>query len=297
MTDKDSTSDKIIHEGCFLMEEACSSQVPTMYKLDKIYYNGRSKYCEIVMGYNPTFGKVLFLDRELQSSSYDEKIYHEFLVHPAMRTLGHIHNLDVLVIGGGEGATVREVLKWKNVKSVDWVDLDYELVELCKKHLNYCDESSYTDSRVHYVPDDILHYMYVSNKKYDVVIVDLPDPECEDEIEGLYGSKFWSLVQNNMKDHGTVVSHCGPFLYGEHKENREGLEYVKEITKKVGFCEGSSYHVYIPSFQSEWSFWMNRVPNKTNSFPSDCFIYDNESQDYAFYWPHYYFSKLISNKE
>ena len=286
----------ILNEGCFLKEEACSSQIPTMYKLDKIYYQGKSKYCEIIMGYNPTFGKVLFLDRELQSSSYDEKIYHEFLVHPAMRTLGHLNNLDVLVIGGGEGATVREVLKWKNVRSIDWVDLDYELVELCKKHMKYCDEDVYVNNIVHYIPDDIIHYMSVITKKYDIVIVDLPDPECEDEVEGLYGIKFWNSLQHIMKDHGVVVSHTGPFLYGEAKSNREGLEFVKEQTKKVGFNEGSSYHVYIPSFQSEWSFWMNSVPNKTNSFPSDCLIYNDESEAYAFYWPKYFFSKYITNE-
>jgi spermidine synthase len=268
-----------------------------MYKLDKLYYQGHSKYCEIIMGYNNTFGKVLFLDRELQSSSYDEKIYHEFLVHPVMRTVAHMHNLEVLVIGGGEGATVREVLKWKNVKHIDWVDLDIELVELCKKHMNYCDDSVYSNEKVTYIPDDIMHYLYVSNKKYDVVIVDLPDPDCEESGDGLYSSNFWSMVLNNMKDHAVVSSHTGPILYGNNKENREGLVYVKDQTRKVGFNEGSIYHVYIPSFQSEWSFWMSSVPNKTNSFPTECTIYDNENQDYAFYWPSYFFSEEINNKE
>ena len=291
-------------EGTFLIEEACSSNIPTMYKLEKVYYANKSKYCEIIIGYNPTFGKVLFLDKELQSSSYDEKIYHEFLVHPVMkkkRNMSDGSKLDVLVIGGGEGGTVREVLKWPNVSHIDWVDLDIELVELCKKHLKYCDDSVYTNSKVHYVPDDIMHYFSVSNKKYDVIIVDLPDPECDESVEHeLYTKRFWNYVKIHLKESGLVSTHCGPILYGKEESNREGLEYVKSQTSAVGFDEGSSYHVYIPSFQSEWAFWMSCASGSHTSsvsFPDDCIIIDENSERYAFYWPKYMFSEFISNKE
>ena len=167
-TNYEKKEDEILksYEGRFIVEEACSSTIPTMYKLDKVYYEGKSKYCDILMGYNPVFGKVLFLDKEIQSSSYDEKLYHEFLVHPAMQTVSNMNNLDILVVGGGEGATVREVLKWSNVRTIDWVDLDNELVELCKKYMNYCDDSVYNSIKVKYIPDDIEYPFTVKLTSY-----------------------------------------------------------------------------------------------------------------------------------
>jgi spermidine synthase len=246
------------------------------------------------------FGKVLFLDKELQSSSYDEKIYHEFLVHPVMMTMSKLNNMDVLVVGGGEGATVREVLKWSNVLTIDWVDLDNELVELCKKYMNYTDESVYSNIKVNYVPDDILNYLYVSNKKYDVIIIDLPDPECDEEVEHkLYTKLFWNYVLNALKDHGAVSTHCGPVMYGKEETNKDGLEYVRKQTNAVGFEDGCFYHINIPSFQSEWGFWMSTKPNMNDKteFPTDCVVIDNENFEYACYFPKYYFSDVFSNKE
>jgi spermidine synthase len=100
---------------------------------------------------------MLFLDKELQSASYDENIYHETLVHPALNCLTHIQNKRVLVIGGAEGATVREVLKWgDSISRVDWVDIDAKLVEVCKRHLQYADAELYNHELVSFYAQDIM---------------------------------------------------------------------------------------------------------------------------------------------
>jgi hypothetical protein len=125
-------------EPIFFHEDACSSpDCSTTYKLTEILHESESKFCKITVGVSEIYGRTLFLDREIQSASSDEAIYHEHLVHPVMSATfaPAAAPRRVLIIGGGEGATAREVLRWKDVGKVDMVDIDGELIEICKDHL------------------------------------------------------------------------------------------------------------------------------------------------------------------
>ena len=290
-------------------ESACSSDVNSDYAIDGVYWAGKTSYCdEVVIAHSPTFGKVLFLDNELQSSEYDEAIYHEHLVHPILAATADIHKKHVLVVGGGEGATVREVLKWdsESVAKVTWVDIDGQLVDLCRCFMKYASDNVYNNPRVSYYADDICNFLQITDERYDVIILDLPDPDVETLIKNqhtakkdLYSERFMAMLKSHMKTSTGVVTHTGPVHPGMPESTyRSGLAWVKTAAADISHSDGASYHTFIPSFQSEWGFWMNMPPIVENPvFPTSCSVMCGESQTYAFTWPRHWttaYQKLLT---
>ena len=271
-------------------EDAVSADNITLYKINKCMWAGRSPFCEeIIIGQSPIYGKVLFLDHEIQSAQSDEALYHEHLVHPVLNATADTPNKRVLIIGGGEGATAREVLKWscESVKSVDWVDIDGGLVELCRRHLCWADDKVYNDPRLTYYSEDIRTFLDAGHQAYDVIIMDLPDPDCEELSKTdfdkygnymLYGKQFMAHLHRHLCGPRAIVSHCGPIRPGE----MDGIHWMESIEGK-----GFPFHTVIPSFQGSWGFWMNVEPRPFHSsFPtSEMRIMDHDAQTAAFLWP------------
>jgi spermidine synthase len=261
-------------------ETACSSDTTSIYPLRECYWAGTTPTCQVVIAESPVYGKVLFLDKEIQSSEFDEAIYHEHLVHPIMAATSHIPNRRVLIVGGGEGATCREVLKW-DVSRVDWVDIDGPLVDLCRRHLSWADDAVYNDPRVTYYPQDIRVFLANTDAHYDVIILDLPDPDVDalqmdDSL--LYGRQFWTSVCDKGD---AIVSHVGPVS----PSRRPGLDWITKLSNATGHTTGHAYHTYIPSFQGEWGFWMSCPPRNIDVWPGKM---DSASQQYAFTWPNHW---------
>jgi spermidine synthase len=271
-------------------EHACSSDTPTLYKLTTVAFAGHTDACEdVVIADNPTYGRVLFLDGELQSAETDQVIYHEMLVHPVMAATASISNRRVLVVGGGEGATVQEVLRWADVASVLWIDIDEGLVNLCRRHLDWVENDMYTNPKVTFLAEDIRTAL-PRYDTFDVILLDLPDPDPEEAAkDGLYGESFWKLLYDHRATGGAIATHIGPVAPGADEERyRTGLHTIKP------YCEqGHAYHSVIPSFQSEWGFWMSCPPIKTGPFPPECSVIDEEVMNFAFTWSHYWFSSAI----
>ncbi len=253
-----------MEECTFLREEACSSEIVSLYPITRTVWKAKTAFADAVIAEVPTLGTCLFLDNEIQSSSSDEDIYHECLVHPVMASVPSGVRDRVLVIGGGEGATVREVLKWADVKHVDWVDIDGELVEACREHLKWGQDAAYTDSRVTYYPQDIhafLHTADVPKQKYDVIIIDLPDPDPEDNplhADVLMNRVFWTRVKSHLATGGAWVSHSGPV----RRKGPSGADFIRRATAMADFysIEHTPYHVVIPAFQDDWGYIMNCRP-------------------------------------
>lgn len=280
------------------VESACSADTRSIYNLTRCYWAGRSEFCQIVIGESPVYGKILFLDNEVQSSQYDEQIYHEFLVHPVLNAKANDTGKRILIVGGGEGATAREVLKWpqESVAHVDWVDIDVGLCELCRRYMKYADDSVYNDVRLHYYGEDIRAFLEKDVGMYDIIILDLPDPDIDalcmsDELDELYGSKFWIRLMKHLRAKGAIVSHTGPVAPGKNgAETRSGLHWIETISKKCGTGPGTAYHVCIPSFQGEWGFWMSIAPGNVSNFPTGLRVMNMETQTHAFQWPTYWHS-------
>jgi len=267
----------ILQNGYF-DEKAPLQRSSTRYQVDDCLVCEQTGFAHTVIIRNPDYGTMLFLDNELQSSSYDEKIYHETLVHPIMNAFSHVPKKHVLVIGGAEGATCREVLKWDSVKIVEWVDIDSQLVDLCKKTLQYCDDALYEDERLYTFIDDIMrHLQFVTTPIYDIIIIDLPDPDPEMKTP-LYGPEFWRLIYKSLKPGGGIVTHTGPVEPGAGR--RVGLDMVQMGAGSVGF----PYHTLMPTFQGDWGFWMNVAPSPAANFPNQCVVIDSAYQNTVFHW-------------
>jgi spermidine synthase len=270
-----------IESDGYYQEAAPLQQTSTRYPVTRCYVSQRTPFADVVIVESSDYGRMLFLDRELQSASFDERIYHETLVHPLIHaTTGSRQR--VLVIGGAEGATVREVLKWcsNKVAAVDWVDIDGELVDLCRDYLRYADSTVYNDHRVRYYNEDIMSFLRSNNRLeiYDSIIIDLPDPDPNEQV--LYGSEFWQLIRRSLKQGGGVASHVGPVEPGR----RAGLEIVRQGAERVGLGNGHAYHTFVPCFQGEWGFWMNKRPTYRSAFPHDCRVIDRNYQNTIFHW-------------
>jgi len=257
--------------------EQSESPAQTIYRIDDILCSKTtSRGTKVVIADSQEYGRMLFMDGELQSAKMDEAIYHETLVHPAMRLAvsRKMVGLNVLVVGGGEGATVREVLRWSGVDAVDWVEWDVEAARLCEMWLGWA-PGIMRDPRLNCIWEDIRKFSAAGT--YDLIILDLPDPDGEDKW--LYGDEFWQHMKSMLNEKGILVTHCGPV--SPVAGLGAGYQRIHAALKsKNGF-----YHMLIPSFQGEWGFyvwsrdaikqdWLQEV--RVISLPEDLRVADEE---------------------
>ncbi len=188
-------------------------------------------------------GRCLFIDHKIMFSLNDEFIYHEVLVHPALLT--HPSPRDVLIIGGGDGGALREVLKHP-VESVDLVELDPEVTRIVKEHF-YEDFGRYFESdKLNLIFMDGRKYVEECDKKYDAVIVDLTDPKGPSAR--LYTLEFYKAVRRLLREDGLMVTHSeGARLYS--KVFSRVFAAVREVFPIARLAKA-----FVPSFKDEWTF-------------------------------------------
>ncbi|MEO9365274.1 MULTISPECIES: polyamine aminopropyltransferase [Candidatus Nitrosocaldus] len=163
------------------------------------------QYIELVDTMN--FGKMLIIDGLIQSSERDEHYYHEAIVHPAMVT--HREPKDVLILGGGEGACLREVLKHNTVRSVVMVDIDEDMISLSKEYLASMHNDSYNDARVLLLIEDAKEYVQrcsKAGKQFDVIIQDLTDPQQDSPSRMLYTLEYFNTINGILSSDGIFVT-------------------------------------------------------------------------------------------
>jgi spermidine synthase len=217
------------------------------YRLSSVIYSGRTAFQNVLIADTFNYGRVLMLDGAIQSAEEDEAIYHELLVQPAM--LRHPDPRSVLIIGGGEGATLREVLVHRSVTSVTMVDLDRELVELCREHLQSWHLGAFDDPRVRLVFDDGRRFVAESEDRYDVVIIDVVDMLDNGPAQALYTRQFYELLRGRLRPGGIVVVQGLEFSFLDEKAHTALARTLRTV-----FPEVHSYRVHVPSFLSCWGY-------------------------------------------
>ncbi len=170
------------------------------HKVKEVKVSKRSKWQHIELVETVNFGKMLIIDGLIQSSEKDERNYHEAIVHPAM--IAHEEPTKVLILGGGEGACLREVLKYRSVEHAVMVDIDEEMIEISKRYLASMHEYAYSDPRASIVVDDALNYIKSSKERFDVIIQDLTDPQEGSPSRMLYTLEYFKDIYNALKDNG-----------------------------------------------------------------------------------------------
>jgi spermidine synthase len=177
-----------------------SSNLVINYRCLRTVYSGRSLYARIDIVDTAEYGRMLFLDGIAQSAEADEFIYHESLVHPAM--LLHPNPKSVCIVGGAEGATIREVAKYQDVNRIVMVDIDEELVEVCKQHLNSWSNGAFEDPRLQLHIGDGRKFLEQTDETFDVILVDLNDPTEDSPAIYLFTQEFYQLVHQRLGKEG-----------------------------------------------------------------------------------------------
>jgi spermidine synthase len=225
------------------------------YRTKSIICSLRTPFQSITIADTYSFGRALFLDGAIQSSEEDEALYHEMLVHPAL--LMHENPRHVLVIGGGEGATLREVLAYRSVTHAVMVDIDRDVVDNCREHLEAWNYGAFTDSRadLHYC--DGRAFVEESDAFFDVIIIDVVDMLDNGPAQHLYTREFYHTVRQRLRPGGILVVQALELSLCEYK----GHTAVRRTLSAV-FSQVHSYQVAVPSFLASWGFliasdWLN----------------------------------------
>jgi len=228
--------------GPVVLIEPLSGNTTLLIKIKALHVVKKSKYQTIIIADTEDYGRALILDDYVQSTYEDQHYYHESLTHPAMTT--HIAPRDVLILGGGEGATLREVLKHKTVQRAVVVDIDGDVVELSRRYLAEMHQGSFDDPRATVVIEDgdvYVNKALKAGEKYDVVIMDLTDPYT-DIAKQLYAPEFFQKIRQILKDDGVVVTQAGNSFFFP-----DAYDMVLNGVKSV-FPIVTEYEVWVPSF-------------------------------------------------
>jgi len=217
------------------------------FRLKRVLHSGRTAFQEVLIAETYNYGLALFLDGVIQSSEDDEALYHELLVQPAM--LRHAEPRDVLVLGGGEGAVLREVLVHRSVRSCTMVDIDPELVELSRQHLQRWHRGAFGDPRARVVAVDGRKFIEEDDGFYDVVIVDLVDMIADGIAEPLYSRQFYELLRRRLRPGAIVAVQGLEFSFMDDKAHAALARTLRTV-----FSEVYSYRATIPSFLAGWGF-------------------------------------------
>lgn len=198
----------------------------------------------------------LFLNGSIQFDTLDEHRYHESLVHPAMTHAPRVAR--VLVMGGGDGMAVREVLRYQEVERVTLVDIDPEVTALFRDHpyLSTLNDQALVDPRVEIVNADAWEYLKDGDAAFDVAILDLPDPKNL-AVAKLYSRAFYSTLAGRMAAGGVIVTQATSPLYARKAfwTVAATMAATRDPFAESGTLSILPYHAYIPSF-GDWGFVM-----------------------------------------
>jgi spermidine synthase len=263
-------------------------------RVDRVIAEGRSAYQHYLIHDTALFGRTLVLDDKTQSTALDEFVYHEALVQPAM--IAHENPRSVFIAGGGEGATAREALAHKSVDRIVMVDIDREVVELCKKHLPDHHRGAFDDPRLELVFEDAFAYLQAETGKFDIAIIDVPDPLEEGPAYLLFTQEFYRLLAQRMNPGGLLVAQSGP----------TGAAFVEQcfsaVAKTMSLVFEATYgsEAFVPAFGTTWGFMVASLGPDPLAFSpdqidariservtSDLRFYDGETHTGMFALPKY----------
>lgn len=230
----------------FWYTEEWTDNVRFSIKVEKQLFHGQSDFQRVDVFESKEFGKILTLDGLMMVNYKDEFIYHDMIVHVPMATNMNIKN--VLVIGGGDGGTVRELTRYPQIEKIDMVEIDKRVVEVCKEYLPQT-ACKLDDDRVNIYYQDGLKFVRGKENEYDLIIVDSTDPFGPGE--GLFTKEFYGNCYKALTEEGILVNqHESPYYAEYAKSMKDAHEKIQGIFKvhKV-------YQAHIPTYPSgHWLF-------------------------------------------
>jgi spermidine synthase len=207
----------------------------------------KTEFQEMYIVETGAYGKALVLDGKWQSCTGDEFLYHEPLVHPAMIAQGTPRK--VLILGGGEGATAREVLRWRTVEQVVMIDIDREVVEACRQYLPEMHQNAFDDPRFHLVIGDALKFLDTTTDQWDVIISDLSDPIESGPSFQLFTKEYFEKARRVLSPQGYFVVQAGPVSPVELNLHARLLNTLNAV-----FADAASYTSATTTYGRPWGF-------------------------------------------
>lgn len=212
--------------------------VEVRYRAKEILHELKTDFQHMMLIDTIQYGKMLLLDGIVQTTEKDEFIYHEMMAHVPL--FSHPNPKKVLIIGGGDGGVLREVLKHDNVEDATLVEIDPKVIDFCKRHLPGISNGAFDDKRTNIILADGAEYVRETVNKYDIVIIDSPDPIGPARI--LFSSQFYRDIYRVMKPGGIMVRQTGS-IHLQAKEQEQEYRLLKDI-----FQYNALYLFAIPTY-------------------------------------------------
>jgi len=245
-------------------------------KVKEVLFSDQSPFQKVeIIDTDSALGKILTLDDLMMTTEGDEQFYHEMIAHIPM--MNHKNPKTVLVIGGGDGGTVREVLKHDTVEKVVLCEIDGMVINACKKYLPTI-AGKLNDSRVEILVEDAIEYIKTKENEFDIVLIDSTDPMGPGE--GLFTEEFYTNVRKSLKKEGIVCAQSeSPVV------NKEEITKMYTLLKKV-FPITSTFTSPIPTYPGgywAWAFCTEEVvpllyidERRCEEITKTCKIYNKE---------------------
>jgi spermidine synthase len=226
------------------------------YQIEEILCRRKSKYSDIMVLRSHKFGKMLIIDNVVQLTELDEHLYHEMLVHVPL----HIHPSpgQIAIVGGGDGGTLREVLKHKEAEEVVLVEVDKEVIQVSKTYLPTL-SSGFRDPRVEVVIMDGANFMKTVSKEFDIILVDSTDPVGI--AESIFTDRFFKDVSSCLRPDGIFVTQTESLHFH--------LDFVRDIQQKLASCFRfvDLYTISTPTYAGNW--WTFSIASKGRDLRRD----------------------------
>lgn len=207
-------------------------------RVDRVLFEDRTDHQHLVIFENETLGRVMTLDGVVQVTLADEFIYHEMMTHVPLVALGEARR--VLVIGGGDGGILREVLKHGSIERATLCEIDRTVVDMALRHFPEVSAGAFEDRRTEVVIADGLKFVAETSERFDAIIVDSTDPIGPGAV--LFTKGFYADCHRALRPGGVLVTQNGvPFMQGA--ELTQSVTYFREI-----FADGSAYLATIPTY-------------------------------------------------
>ena len=219
-------------------EETLHPGLHARLRIDTLLYQGETGHQRLILFENSEFGRVLALNGVIQTTEGDEVIYHEMLSHVPL--LAHGDAKAVLIVGGGDGGMLEEVLKHQTVARATLVEIDAGVIAIAKQYLRAICGDAFEDPRARVIIADGLAHAETTRERYDVIIVDSTDPIGPGEA--LFSDRFYRACHRCLAQGGVLVTQNGvPFVQG--RELSKSLSALKSL-----FADATCYTASVPAY-------------------------------------------------
>lgn len=220
------------------IEETLHQGIRVRLKADRILFDTETDHQRLVIFENSRFGKVMSLDGVVQLTAADEFIYHEMITHLPLLAHGHAEN--VLIVGGGDGGSLREALKHPDLKSITLCEIDESVIELCREHFPNVSDGAFDDPRTEIVIADGTKFVAETEKRFDVIVIDSTDPIGPGAV--LFTPEFYAGCKRCLNEGGILVTQNGvPFMQGS--ELTDSIKAFRGL-----FRDASTYLASTPTY-------------------------------------------------